>query len=368
MLRRSSGDFITQVFDRYAGRVAIFEIGSTPNRKKWSGFRPRRYLQAWQIACEVAEGRDITLGGPNIQDFEPIYNAEALFAMRRLARAPEIHTNNLFVERVIEPEAYDHRVMGRWATNLLKFNLIKKARLLNLLAEKAGCSQTFSTCKFWSVKRLRRWSAYPQDKKVDYLVRYLVLAATSGALGRVYWGPMICGRDGLVDNLADDYPVIDHSSFYKRVRGDVEDFTVTPAFFALGYVAQRLRGAYCDQAVSDANGISHVAFTGADGAVFHICWARDGQAYWLKDLYSGEQLAAAVFTHACGKTVEFPGVLNERPLFIDFPQLVKPQAPEHLSAMKTKKAEIVFASLPGVQGLPWESRLWRGGFTATVEL
>jgi hypothetical protein len=360
--------FIGEVFDRYGQQVAVFEIGSTPNRKKWSGFHPRGYLQAWTIACEAAEGRDLTLAGPNIQDFEPFFNAAVLFSTRRMARVPAIHTNNLFVERVIEPEAYDHRVLGRWATNLLKLNLIKKARLLQRLGEKAGCRETFSTCKFWSTKRLRRLSGYPQDKKVDYLVRYLILAATSGALGRVYWGPMICGRDGLIDDRAEDYPSVDHSSFYKRVRGDVDDFTVTPAFFALGYLVQRLRNACCDHAVSQVDGISHFAFTGAAGEVFHVCWYRDGQTCRLNDLYGEKQLADAVFTDACGKTVDSPLVVNEHPLFIDFPRATTQQQPDHLAAMPISRPGVVYASLSDVQGLPWESRNWRGAFSASTEL
>ena len=360
--------FVAEVFSRYARRVEVFEIGSTPNRKKWSGFNPRSYLQAWTIACEAAKEHAIILAGPNIQDFEPFYNAALLAAMRRLSRAPDIHTNNLFVERVIEPESYDHRVLGRWATNLLKLNLVKKARILHSLGKKVGCRQTFSTCKFWSTKRLRRWSLYPQDKKVDYLARYLLLAATSGTLSRVYWGPMICGRDGLIDDLAEDYPTIDHSSFYKRVRGDVDDFTVTPAFFALGYVAQRLRKAYCDRAVSDVNGINHFAFTGADDEVFHVCWCRDGQAYRLDELYSAEQLAEAVFTQACGKTIDSPVTINERPLFIDFPHKTSQLFPERRSVMKKSKTDILFVAMPEVQALPWKNRHWRGAFTSTAEL
>jgi hypothetical protein len=312
--------FVVEVFNRYAQRVDVFEIGSTPNRKKWTGFTPRNYLQAWEIACDAAKNYSVSLAGPNIQDFEPMYNTMLLFAMRRISRVPDIHTDNLFVERVVEPEAYDHRVLGTWATNLLKLNLVKKARLLQYLGEKAGCKQTISTCNFWTTKRLSRRSLYPQDKKVDYLARYLVLAATSGALRRVYWGPLICGRDGLIDDCTADYPEVDNSSFYKSVRGNVDDFIVTPAFFALGYIAQRLRNAYCDKAVHAVDGLSHFVFTGSDNEVFHVCWCRDGKVVEMTDIFSDEQLSAAVFTDACGKIVSSPVVINERPLFIDFPQ------------------------------------------------
>lgn len=355
--------FVFEVFSRYAVRVRVFEIGATPNRRKWSGFEPRSYLQAWKIACEAAKNYSVSLAGPNIQDFEPFYNAALLFAMRRIARVPDIHTNNLFVERVVEPEAYDQRVLGNWATNLLKLNLVKKARFLQYLGGKAGCRQTISTCKFWSTKRLSRWSAYPQDKKVDYLARYLVLAATSGALGRVYWGPLICWRDGLIADGATGYPEIDHSSFYRRVRGDIDSFTVTPAFFALGYVAQRLRNAHCDRALSRIRGVSLFAFMGSENDVFHVCWCRDGQALRLTDLYSDEQLATAVFTDACGKIVHSPLTINERPLFIDFPGLTSQHLPECLPELSDYDTEIVYPCLPELKGVPWQNRHWRGAFT-----
>jgi hypothetical protein len=48
-------------------------------------------------------------------------------------------------------------------------------------------------------------------------VRYLALAASSGALRRVYWGPLICSRDGLVDDGVEGYPEIDQDSHYESV-------------------------------------------------------------------------------------------------------------------------------------------------------
>lgn len=311
--------FLHEVFSRYAQRVEFFEIGSTPNRKKWSGFNPRSYLHSWEIACDVAKVHPVTLAGPNIQDFEPYHNANLLFAMRHRSRVPEIHTNNLFVERVVEPEAYDHRVLGRWATNLLKLNLVKKARLLQYVGGSAGCHKTISTCNFWTTKRLKRRSADPQQKQADYLVRYLVLAATSGALSRVYWGPLICGRDGLIDDCSQDYPDIDHSAFYRSLRGEVADYVISPAFYALAHVVRRLRNAYCLQATSEVDNLNHFSFTGPENELFHICWCRDRQTIKLTDVFSGQQLASAVFTDACGKIVDKPQVTTEQPLFIDFP-------------------------------------------------
>jgi len=111
-------EFVETVADRYGAQVNCFEIGATPNRGRWSGFEPLSYLVAWEIASKQLAGKDIVLAGPNVSDFEPISNIILLAEMQRQGHPPDIHTDNLFVERVIEPEAYDHRVFGRWMTNI----------------------------------------------------------------------------------------------------------------------------------------------------------------------------------------------------------------------------------------------------------
>jgi hypothetical protein len=123
-------NFVTEVLDAYADRVSTFEIGNTPNRGRWSGFHSRSYIAAWEIACEQARARSVQLAGPNISDFEPLYNIGYLAAMQRACRRPVIHTDNLFVERTIEPEANDHSVLGHLLKDRLKFNLLKKARAI----------------------------------------------------------------------------------------------------------------------------------------------------------------------------------------------------------------------------------------------
>ena len=45
-------EFLQQVFERYGKRVSHFEIGTTPNRGKWSGLGSRTLLAAWHIALE----------------------------------------------------------------------------------------------------------------------------------------------------------------------------------------------------------------------------------------------------------------------------------------------------------------------------
>jgi tRNA A-37 threonylcarbamoyl transferase component Bud32 len=97
--------------------------------------------------------------------------------------------------------------------------------------------------------------------------------------------------------------------------------------------------------------------------VFHICWCRDGQALKLTDIYSNEQLAAAVFTDACGEAVSSPVVVNERPLFIDFPRLTNQELPAHSPVRLDQDDAVVYACLPAMQGVPWQNQQWHGAYT-----
>lgn len=310
--------FLGSVFTQYHDRVAAFEIGSTPNRGRWSGFGHRGFLQAWQIACEAAKPFNITLAGPNVSDFEPVFNVAFLAAMRRYSRAPQIHTDNLFVERVVEPEAYDHRALGRWLEKPLALNLIKKARILEAIGRSFGVNKTYCTYNTWTIKRLARRAVEPARKQADYLVRYCVLAAASSALGKVYWGPLICSRDGLIDCGAEGYPQIDNVSFYKEVRGNLEDCRARPAFHALRHTIASLHDSVCVQAVNANNGIHHFVFTKNDREL-HIAWCRDSQTYPLHSLYSLQVLAQAEIDNAVGERLPYvPEVLSEQPLFIAF--------------------------------------------------
>ena len=65
-------NFLQVVVKKYGDKVSYIEIGSTPNRGKWSGFEPVDYLIAWRIANEQLKSLDIDLVGPNVSDFEPL--------------------------------------------------------------------------------------------------------------------------------------------------------------------------------------------------------------------------------------------------------------------------------------------------------
>ncbi len=311
-------EFLSSVFSRYESRVKCFEIGSTPNRGKWSGFSFLSYQAAWGIAVQQASAFELVLAGPNVSDFEPLYNASFLASMGRFGRSPQIHSDNLFVERVVEPEAYDHRVFGRFATHWLKLNLPKKARILRQIGLDNGIPETICTYKCWTTKRLARRSPWPDQKRVDYLVRYLALASSSGALRRVYWGPLICSRDGLISDQVEGYPAIDQVSYYQRVRGEIKDFKVTDGFFALANAVRIFSGAQCTTILHQPYGLSLFRIKTTEGRVVMLCWCRDGMSWPLQGIFSSADLQSAQFLDACGRAQSRPAVICEQPLFIEF--------------------------------------------------
>lgn len=316
-------EFVDSVIQLHGTRLDAIEIGNTPNRGRWSGYSAQSYLATWQIAAEVAEEAGRTLAGPNVSDFEPAYNVGFLSAMGKLHSKPSVHTNNLFVERVVEPEAFDHRVASKIATRWLNLNLTKKAGILQKISHQNGIARTYCTYTCWSRKRLTRWSATPEKKNADYLMRYLVIAAASGALDRVYWGPLVCQRDGLISCGDTSYPDIDNVSYYREIRGEVEKFTQTSAYGALRFSIKVLRGARCLSAHTDIDGVHHFVFSSSEEQNWHILWCADRKIFPLDALYNAADLTAAKFYTPEGEVLtETPRSITEQPLLMQWPSFV----------------------------------------------
>jgi len=318
--------FVCQVFESYGESLECIEVGNTPNRGGWSGYDVQSYLEAWRIAAEEAERFDLQLAGPNVSDFEPFYNEALLRGMRRRQRLPLVHTDNLFVERAIQPEAYDTRAAGSILSPLVRLNLVKKMRVLDSIARRFEIDQTYCTYNCWTHKRLSRWSAFPEQKGADYLVRYLVLAAATGVFSRVYWGPLIDGRDGLIDCGDRDYPQIDNVSHYASVRGDVSQFERRMSFGAMATTVAALQTRTCVQAWSTAEGLNHFVFEDAQEGELHILWTVDRRLYAMPSLYP-QGISEASVCDAQGAPVPAPRIVSEHPLFLYWPPGVTPWRP-----------------------------------------
>ncbi len=342
--------FVQEVFSAFSPRVSLFEVGSTSNRARWSGYTYRGYLRMWRIACECAQ--DIKLAGPNVSDFDPAYNIGLLSWMSRLGRLPDVHTDNLFVERAIESEAFDLRKGGRIAAKILKLDLARKAAVLKGISTRFGIGQTYCTHTCWTSKRLRRWNGDPAPKKADYLVRYLVIAATSGSLDRVYWGPLIGESDGLIDDASGTYPATERVTHYQSIGGRIEGYRPEPAFYALKNVVKQLSGARFLRSAS--NGICFFEFVRNDGATLHAVWTRDANVVPADLLF---HKIGAVFDCE-GRSQDRLTTLSERPVILMGAALKI--GFEEIGHLVSPCRRARFASVPGMDFLPWQNEAWRG--------
>lgn len=354
--------FVADILDRYETRIGPVEIGSTPNRRKWSGFTPAGYLRCWQIACAARTIRSARLFAPNVTDFEPVYNLALLGHMRRQGLLPESHTDNLFVERATEPEAFDHKILGPGLAGLLQFNVIRKAQLLQDIGRWLGVPELICTQVSWSLRRIARQLEAVEEKQADYVARYCLLAAASGALRRVYWGPLIGQREGLIDDGTNEFPEIPHVTFYGQARGRLADYRIRPAFHALQTVNRLIAGTTFRRQIPSGPGLVILEFTAADRLI-HAIWTRNGRRALARDCYAPEILSRAqVCAHSGQPLAQVPTTFSESPLYLSWQlegawSVVRSQLPG--SRQKpTPVPGVQFA--PGCEYASFDHSDWRG--------
>ena len=349
--------FVAAVLERFGSRLLAVEAGSTINRKRWAGYQVTGFFAAWSIAWQEARRYGVNLAGPNITDFEPLYNIAVLSRLKSLGQLPDIHTNNLFSERVTEPERFDHRILGFRAAVRLKFNLVKKARLLQKIGRDFGVAALVSPAAFWTLPRIQRLLPESEQKQADYLARYFILCAASGALRQVYWGPLICAREGLVDDGTASYPALERITHYREASGDPASYRLRPAFGALRTFAQLIPGTRYMGALSTANGLEIHAFRSLD-RLLHAVWTGNGKALPLSDVYRQADLAAASAIDRDGAALaELPDFASERPLYLSWPLPLEvslqayPQMKRFISIHRHNEGQAHYdLSLPGWRG------------------
>ncbi len=308
--------FVVATLDRYGARVALVEVCSTANRKRWAGYTLQGFLAMWDVAWQEMRARGLTLAGPSITDFEPPWNVGYLALLKKRGQLPDIHTNNLFAERSTEPERYDHKIIGRRLVRLHKFNLLKKAALLQRTGADFGVPRLFSPAAFWTLPRIERMLPSSEEKQADYLTRYLVLCAASGALEGAWWGPLVCRREGLVDDGVPGYPALERITHYAAIGGRLADFRLRPAYAALAAFAELVPGTRYEGRLNRGQGLEVHAFRSADRLV-HAVWTINGRAAALVDLYTAADLAAARFLNRDGdEPAEAPTLASETPLWL----------------------------------------------------
>ncbi|HRP95672.1 MAG TPA: lipopolysaccharide kinase InaA family protein [Rhodocyclaceae bacterium] len=311
--------FVATTLDRFGARVELIELGSTINRRRWAGYSLAGFLAAWQIAHREVRQRGLVLAGPGITDFEPLWNIGMLAILRKHDALPDIHTDNLFSERCTEPERFDHKILGHRLAPRIRYNLVKKARVLARIGADAGVPRLMSPAAFWTLPRIARLLPDTEQKQADYLARYMTLCAASGALERAAWGPLICHREGLIDEGQHPYPRIERITHYADLRGTPDDYRIRPAFHALAAFARLIPGSRYEGRLNDGEGLETHAFR-SDTHLLHAVWTTNGRAAVLADLYRPDDLAAAESLDRDGiAQTGTPTLATESPLYLRWP-------------------------------------------------
>ncbi len=350
-------NFVAATLDRFGSRVEIVEIGSTVNRKRWAGYALTDFLAMWDIAWQEVRRRGLTLAGPSVTDFEPPWNVGLLALLRDRGQLPDLHTDNLFSERCTEPERYDHKILGHRLVSLHKFNLIKKARLLARIGTDFGVPRLFSPSAFWTLPRIERLLPDSEEKQADYLARYMVLCAASGALERAWWGPLVCHREGLVDEGNFPYPALERITHYAGLRGELADLCVRPALRALGAFNELIPGSRYGGRLSRGDGLEVHAFHSATGLV-HVVWTTNGHAAALQDIYADDDLRTALCRCRDGEILrERPSLASESPLYL----LWSAERPVAVKATAALLADVaIHRHLPDRTHFFFRENGWRG--------
>ena len=308
-------NFVKQSLDHFLTRIEAVEIGSTINRAKWTRYTLDGFFAAWESAYKEVRERGVTLVGPNVTDFEPIYNAALLGMLKNRNVLPDIHSNNLFAERASEPENLDTKILGKRFKKLHGYDLKKKIRLLGAIAESFEVKKNWSTSAFWTLPRIRRYSDDVEEQMADYIPRYFTISFSQRAFERVYWGPLISAREGLLDDGTGVVPKsseLDIVALHDHIPGSPESWRIRPAFYVFKAINSFLSGAQFEAVRCAKEGVEIHEFL-KDGQIIHIGWTKNSQLARVTDCYSVRDLEALseVYTQTGELDEERPDFLSQ---------------------------------------------------------
>lgn len=188
---------LIEIFLGFQHITRHFQIGNAINRKKWAFFSMDEYLKFYQVAQKLKERRfpELILLGSSVIDFEYYFTARTLF--NRFDIKYDEFSSLLYVDRRGAPE---NTQMG--------LNLIKKLHLLQSMLRLSAktSNEIVITETNWPIQNTAPYAPTSEkecvslEEHANFLVRYYLLALTSGVVKNVYWHQLIAPGYGLIDN------------------------------------------------------------------------------------------------------------------------------------------------------------------------
>ena len=188
---------LISIFEGFAPITQRFQIGNAINRKKWAFFSMDEYLSFYRIAYQLKKTQfpKLILLGSSVIDFEYYFTARTLF------NAYKIRYNQfsslLYVDRRGAPE---NTQMG--------LDLPQKIQLLHTMLRLSPKTNTdiVITETNWPIEKTAPYAPTSEKECVsleahaNFLVRYYLLALSTGVVKNVYWHQLIAPGYGLIDN------------------------------------------------------------------------------------------------------------------------------------------------------------------------
>ncbi|MGA1426602.1 MAG: lipopolysaccharide kinase InaA family protein [Methylophilaceae bacterium] len=318
-------NFVEKLLNEFKEIKFMVEIGSTVNRQSWTQISYQGFYKLWSVAFNVCRIKNRKIIGPNVTDFEPFVNFGILKSLQSKHQLPDLLSNNMFAERTIQPEPYDPRVFIRKFPQCFKFDLYKKSAVYKFLAQEFKIKGIISPCSFWSIKRIGRLKDQPQQQRAKYVTRYFAMMAAKGNFEKVFWGALICHREGLIHNGLNEpeYPKIEQVTFYREAKGYVSNYHITQSFRALQFFNQTVPGSTFIKSYSDNPTIQILEFE-TDNEIFHIIWTQNNCIADIQKFYHINQLRTATSKDKYGNNINQPTSINDDPIYLFWPKESRP--------------------------------------------
>jgi hypothetical protein len=275
--------FLEKVFQRFEGKVHRYEIGSTPNRHRWSGYSIGDYAAAFRAAHQVAGDCGVELIGPNVHGFAPGFLATLLDELRGARVYLPLVTLNLGGTKAGPTEAGMNKASRRGGTGLAD-----QCMHLEQIARDAEMGSLACTYADWP-------AGAGEEHCADSLTRLLVLAAAAGTLQRIYCGQLSGFPRGLIDN--GERVRYDPPAAYQCLQnaGSIGDYRERPAFAAFRTLVNQLAGARFVRSIEtdDLRKAYVFEFEKQDGCLW-VGWTTNGTAMDPRRLAPGLALTSAI--------------------------------------------------------------------------
>lgn len=261
------------IFENLHPFSCSFQLGNATNRLKWGFISVEDSLNFFSVAQKLKQRYfpNIELTGSSVIDFEPVSTVRSLYHLF------PIHFNKvaalLYVDRRGAPESkqgfvFDLRAKIKFVYTAMRFSPKANNRLIITetnwpLKNKEGYAPAKGECQV------------SEEAAASYLVRYYLLALSTGMVESVYWHQLFAPGYGLVDN---------RDSTLRKM----------PAYYAFKYLVTLLK-AYQFQGVVQHKPLFEAIFTNKTHRVL---------VKWSKDIFTLNANPAAVYFDVYGNRLD----------------------------------------------------------------